>query len=134
MKSEYEKITTKYEKIYGENILLWNVKVYEQYIEEIEKNCNKNFDTFKKECELMDQKQHLTSERITYEYRNWLDELHIPFDDVFYCLYNNRCYIKGRKWVEDGIEFNTPLEIAVKDDFLCNGEEDYKFFSLPAFI
>lgn len=142
MKSNYEKIQEKYEAENGTNYTKWGITIFEEYCEEIEATCNKDYDTFKKECQIMDAKNGGTkeAERMTAAYKEEvLDDLNAKYEDVFFALYNQRCYIKGVEWIEtdeDGNEmkWNTAEYLTVELPIINRYDSNYKFFQIPDII
>lgn len=139
MNSKYSTITKKYEEKYGKAFCV-HLEVETAYTDEIEMECNIDYDTFIQECKIEDAKAGVTEkeEYATGLYKEMLDEFEVPYEDVFYALYCERCFIKGKQWSDpegyaDRYLLDTALVLDMEHPYLhCSG--GYKFFSVADVI
>lgn len=146
MVSLYDQVEKEFEGI--------DLKVFENldaYLKSFEASgMNDNYDIFVKECKIQDAKiEGLTEEieRRTKLYREYLDEIKCPYEDVFVSLYNGLAKNCGRVNIkstfskdEDGNWINKTGEVLLREDpyifadYIPSEPNTRWWISVPEFI
>lgn len=146
MVSLYDQVEKEFEGI--------DLKVFENldaYLESFEASgMNDNYDIFVKECKIQDAKiEGLTEEieRRTKLYKEYLDEIKCPYEDVFVSLYNGLAKNCGRVNIkstfskdENGDWINKTGEVLLREDpyifadYIPSEPNTRWWISVPEFI